>query len=351
MTYDELMRGSSRTPLQAEPNLRLKGIVMRLHWLVRLCVSLLCLVFISSSFAQTQPWPAKPIKLVVAFAPGGPADIVARLLGQAMQEKLGQSVVVENRAGAGGNIAARLVAKDPADGYVLLVTTSSMAVNQTLYKDPGYDALKDFSSIGLIAASPNIIVAHPSEPSNDLREFLRNYKGKSVSYGSAGIGSTPHLTGDHVLRVLGGLDAVHIPFQGAAPALNATMANQVPLASVALPPAVPLIKAGKVKALAVTSLKRLESLPNIPTVAESGFPNFEDYTWVGLFAPAKLPTDTVNRLNALIADAVRTPDFRDRLTAAGFEAQTGSPQDFNDYLKREVSKWGKIVKETGVPAQ
>lgn len=268
-----------------------------------------------------------------------------------MQEKLGQSVIVENRAGAGGNIAARFVTKESPDGYVLLVTTSSLAVNQTLYKEPGYDALKDFSHIGLIAISPNIIVSHPSEPSADLKEFIRNYKGKNVSYGSAGIGSTPHLTGDHVLRVLGKLDAIHIPFQGAAPALNATMANQVQLASVALPPAVPLIKSGKLKALAVTSLKRLDTLPNVPTVSESGFSDFEDYTWVGLFAPTKLPNDLLNRLNGLINEAVRQPDFRDKLNAAGFEAQTGSPQYFNDYLKLELTKWGKIVKETGVSPQ
>jgi tripartite-type tricarboxylate transporter receptor subunit TctC len=308
-------------------------------------------LFVPLSWGQTQAWPTKPVKLVVAFAPGGPADIIARLLAQAMQEKLGQSVIVENRAGAGGNIAARFVTKESPDGYVLLVTTSSLAVNQTLYKEPGYDALKDFSHIGLIAISPNIIVAHPSEPSADLKEFIRNYKGKNVSYGSAGVGSTPHLTGDHVLRVLGKLDAIHIPFQGAAPALNATMANQVQLASVALPPAVPLIKSGKLKALAVTSLKRLDTLPNVPTVSESGFSDFEDYTWVGLFAPTKLPNDLLNRLNGLINEAVRQPDFRDKLNAAGFEAQTGSPQYFNDYLKLELTKWGKIVKETGVSPQ
>jgi tripartite-type tricarboxylate transporter receptor subunit TctC len=309
------------------------------------------ILWVPLSWAQGQAWPTKPVKLVVAFAPGGPADIIARLLAQAMQDKLGQTVIVENRAGAGGNIAARFVAKESPDGHVLLVTTSSLAVNQTLYKEPGYDALKDFSHIGLIAVSPNIIVSHPSEPSADLKEFLRNYKGKNVPYGSAGIGSTPHLTGDHVLRVLGKLDATHIPFQGAAPALNATMANQVLLASVALPPAVPLIKSGKLKALAVTSLKRLDALPNVPTVSESGFADFEDYTWVGLFAPSKLPNDIINRLNGLIIEAVRQAEFRDKLIAAGFEAQTGSPQYFNDYLKSELAKWGKIVKETGVSPQ
>jgi tripartite-type tricarboxylate transporter receptor subunit TctC len=300
---------------------------------------------------RAQAWPAKPIRMVVAFAPGGPADIVARLVAQVLQEKLGQQVVVDNRAGAGGNIAARLVAKEAPDGYTLLASTSSMAVNQTLYKDPGYDALRDFTPIALVAASPNIIVAHPSEPANDLKEFLRAYKGKSVSYGSAGVGSTPHLTADHVLRVLGGLDAVHVPYQGAAPALQATVANQVPLASVALPPAVPLVKAGKVKALAVTSLKRIEALPNVPTVAEAGFADFEDYTWVGLLGPAKLPPEIAARINAAIVDALRTPELREKLAAAGLEPLPGTPASFADYLKREVAKWGRIVKETGVSPQ
>lgn len=235
------------------------------------------------AWAQAQAWPNKPIRLVVAFAPGGPADIVARLIAQVLQEKLGQQVVVDNRPGAGGNIAARLVAKEPADGYTLLATTTSIAVNQTLSKSPGYSLQRDFAPVAVVAASPNIIVAHPSEPAADLKAFLLAHKGKSVSYGSAGVGSTPHLTGDHVLRVLGGLDAVHVPYQGAAPALQATVANQVALASVALPPAVPLVKAGKVKALAVTSLS--------------------------------------------------------------------SPAEFTAYIQRELTKWGSIVKATGVSTE
>jgi len=301
--------------------------------------------------AQAQSWPTKPIRLVVAFAPGGPADIAARLIAQALQEKLGQQVVVDNKGGAGGNIAARLVAKEAADGYTLFVTTSSLAVNQTLYKDPGFNALRDFTPVALIADSPNILVAHSSEPAANLKDFLRLYKGKSVSYGSAGVGSTPHLTGDHVLRLLGGLDAVHVPYQGAAPALQATAANQVQVASIALPPAIPLVRSGRVKGLAVTSLKRNPALPDVPTVAESGFPGFEDYTWVGLFAPAKLPADMVARLNTIVTEAVRGAELRDRLAAAGLDAKQGTAADFGGYLEREVDKWGRIIKQIGVTPQ
>lgn len=220
-----------------------------------------------------------------------------------------------------------------------------------MFDPPGYDALRDFTPVANLAASPNIIVAHASEPAADLKAFIASHKGKPVSYGSAGVGSTPHLTADHVLRVLGKLDAVHVPFQGAAPALNATMANQVQLASVALPPAVPLVKAGKVKALAVTSLKRTPSLPQVPTVAEAGFPDFEDYTWCGLFGPAGLPPDIVRRLNEACNDALKSTELHDRLAAAGLEATAGTPTEFADYLKREIAKWGGIVRSTGVTQQ
>lgn len=301
--------------------------------------------------AFAQGWPTKPLRLIVSFAPGGPADIVGRLVGQALQEKLGQQVVVENRAGAGGNIAARFVAGQPADGYTLLVTTSSLAVNQTLYKEPGYDAQRDFVAVANLAASPNILVAPPSDPAADLRQFLQQRRGKPISYGSAGVGSTPHLTADHVLRVLGKLDAVHVPFQGAAPALNAAMANQVTVASVALPPAVPLVKGGKVKALAVTSAKRLAQLPDVPTVAESGFPDVEDTTWVGLFAPRGLPAEVAARLNGLCNEALRGAELRDKLAVAGLEATPGTSAEFAAHLQREIQKWARIVKETGVSPQ
>ena len=300
---------------------------------------------------QAQTWPTKPIRVVVAFAPGGPADTAARLIGEALRESLGQPVVIENRGGAGGNIAARYVAKEAADGYTFLVTTSSIAVSQSLYKEPGFNVLKDFTPVSLIADSPNILVAQAGEAAGNLKDFLRLYKGKSVSYAHAGVGTTPHLTGDHVLRVLGGLDVVSIPFQGASPALAAIMGNQVPVASVALPPAIQLVRSGKLKGLAVTSLKRNPALPDVPTVAESGFPGFEDYTWVGLFAPAKLPAEITARVNRTVNEALAQAQMRERLAAAGLDARPGSSADFSAYLSKELTKWDGIVKQTGVAPQ
>lgn len=304
-----------------------------------------------SPMVQAETWPTKPIRVIVAFAPGGPADTAARLIGDALRERLGQPVVIENRGGAGGNIAARYVAKEAADGYTLLVTTSSIAVSQSLYKEPGFNVSRDFTPVSLIADSPNILVAQAGEAAGNLKDFLRVYKGKSVSYAHAGLGTTPHLTGDHVLRVLGGLDVVDIPFKGAAPALAAIMGNQVPVASVALPPAIQLVRGGKLKGLAVTSLKRNPALPDVPTVAESGFPGFEDYTWVGLLAPAKLPAEISARVNGAVNEALAQPQFRERLAAAGLDARPGSSADFGSYLNKEVAKWSGIVKQTGVEPQ
>jgi tripartite-type tricarboxylate transporter receptor subunit TctC len=301
--------------------------------------------------AFAQEYPSKPVRIVVSFVPGGPTDIIGRLLAQELAERFGQSVVVENRGGAGGNVAAKYVAGVAPDGYTLLVTTSALAVNQTLYRDPGFQALRDFTPIALVAWSPNVLVASPSTQANNLKEFIRDSKGKHVSYATAGIGTTPHLTGDQLLRVLAGVDAVDIPYQGAAPAIAAVMGNHVTLASVTLPPALADIKAGKLKGLAVTSLERVDVLPDLPTVAESGFPGFEAYTWIGLLGPAKLAPAIVSKLNAAVSDALRSNKVRENLAAMGFEAKHGTPAEFDTYLRQEVSKWGKIVQDTGIVLQ
>lgn len=304
-----------------------------------------------ATVVSAQDYPLKTAHLVVSFVPGGPTDVVGRALGQALSERLGQPFVVENRGGAGGNIAAKYVAGSPPDGYTLLVTTSALVVNQSLYKDPGYQVMRDFTPIALLASSPNVFVAPPSTTANNLREFIRDHKGKHITYATAGIGTTPHLGGDQLLRGMAGLDAADVPYQGAAPAIAATMGGHVTLASVTFAPALAEIKAGKLKGLAVTSLQRVPALPDLPTVAESGFPGYESYTWVAILAPANLPPAITAKLNAAISDAFQRADVRENLATLGFEAKTGTPAEFDAYLRQELVKWGKLVKETGIAPQ
>ncbi len=304
----------------------------------------------AGTHAQTT-YPTKPVKFVVAFAPGGPADIIARLLGQRLSESLGQPVVVENRAGAGGNVASGIVSKAAPDGYTLMVNTSSLAVNVSLSKNPGFDAEKDFTLASVVASSPNLLVAYPGLKAQNLQEVVAEAKSGKLNYGTAGAGTTPHLTAEYLFKVLAKVDVTHIPFQGAGPALNATLGGQVEMASVALPAAVEMVKGGKVRGLAVTSNKRVAALPDVPTVAESGFPGFEDYTWVGVFAPSKTPAEVVQHLNSEINKILRSADFQAKLAGVGFEPVGGSTKEVADYLKTELAKWAKVVKETGTKVE
>jgi tripartite-type tricarboxylate transporter receptor subunit TctC len=310
-----------------------------------------CLALSVAGTAQAQTasgYPNKPVKFVVAFAPGGPADIIARLLGQRLSESIGQPVVIENRGGAGGSLASGIVAKVPADGYTLMINTSSYAVNASLAKNPSFDAEKDFVLASVVASSPNLLVSFPGLKAKNLQEIMAEAKSGKLNYGSAGAGTTPHLTAEYLFKVLGKVDVTHIPFQGAGPALAATMGGQVEMASVALPAAVEMVKGGKVRGLAVTSNKRVASMPDVPTVAESGFPGFEDYTWVGVFAPSKTSPEIVNYLNLEVGKILRSADFQAKLAGVGFEPVGGTPKEAGDYLKVEITKWAKIIKETGV---
>ena len=311
------------------------------------CFLALSMAGLTPAYSQTA-YPNKPVKFVVAFAPGGPADIIARLLGQRLSESIGQPVVIENRGGAGGSLASGIVAKVPADGYTLMINTSSYAVNASLSKNPSFDAEKDFVLASVVASSPNLLVSFPGLKAKNLQEIVAEAKSGKLNYASAGAGTTPHLTAEYLFKVLGKVDVTHIPFQGAGPALAATMGGQVEMASVALPAAVEMVKGGKVRGLAVTSNKRVASMPDVPTVAESGFPGFEDYTWVGVFAPSKTPPEIVNYLNLEISKILRSSDFQAKLAGVGFEPVGGTPKEAGDYLKVEITKWAKIIKETGV---
>jgi tripartite-type tricarboxylate transporter receptor subunit TctC len=297
--------------------------------------------------AVAQQYPVKPIRVLAGGAAGGPIDIMSRVVFQKLSEQVNQTIVIDNRGGAGGTIATRLAAQASPDGYTLLCNSSQFVVAPSLYKQPGYDPFKDFAPIINAGVSPNIIFAHPAVAAKNLQELIALGKTKKLSYGSAGAGSTPHLTGERLLKLMAHLDITHIPYSSAAPAVLAVAGGQVPVGITAMPPAVELIKTGKLRGIAVTSPARMASLPEVPTVAESGFAGYEDYTWIGFFAPASTPRALVNQLNQQIAAILDLPDTRKRLAAVGFDPVENTPEQFTAYIKVEVAKWAQVIKDSG----
>jgi tripartite-type tricarboxylate transporter receptor subunit TctC len=312
--------------------------------------ALLGLLLCICTTAFGQSWPAKPVHVIVPFAPGGITDILARLMAAKLGEAWGQSVVVENRSGAGGNIGVVQVARSAPDGYTVLMTTTSVAVNMTLTANPGYDLEKDFAPVVNVSSSPNMIITNQDGPKT-LGELIQKSRANGLIYGSAGAGTTPHLTAEYLFKNLAGLKAMHVPYKGAAPAVNAALTGEVVAVSVAMPTAVPHIKSGRLRGLAVTSNARMAALPDVPTVQEAGFPGFEDYTWVGVFVPAGTPRAIVSKFNADVNTFLEQPDVRERLAALAFDPVGGSAESFARYLKTELAKWAKVVKETGAKVE
>ncbi|HTQ75972.1 MAG TPA: tripartite tricarboxylate transporter substrate binding protein [Burkholderiales bacterium] len=294
-----------------------------------------------------QEWPSKPVRIVVPFAPGGPVDIIARILGVKLADAFGQQFVVENRTGAGGNIGAAVVAKSAPDGYTLLTTSSAIVVNMSLYENPGYDAERDFIAVATAASQPNMIIVTANDPARTLRELIKESRGKQIAFASPGSGTTPHLTGENVLRVLAKLDVTPVHFRGAGLAVTAVVQGEPPIGCMAISGPLPQVKAGKLRALAVSSAKRIPALPDVPTLAEEGFPGVEDYTWVGVFLPAGTPAPIAQKLNAAVNRALDAADVRERLAANAFDPVGGTPQQAADYVKAEIVKWAKVVRETG----
>jgi tripartite-type tricarboxylate transporter receptor subunit TctC len=295
-------------------------------------------------------YPDKPVKLVVAFAPGSSTDIVARLLAEQMSASMGQTVVVENKPGAGGNIATQQVMNSAADGYTLLIHSVAVSVNPSLFANAGYDTLRDLAPVAMAAVTPNLIYVHPDVKANNLAELLALARVGKMSYASSGNGTTTHLGAEWLFRSLAKVDITHVPFQPAA-ATNAVVSGQVPIASTSMPPAVPFAKSGKVRPMAVMSSMRSPALPDVPTVAELGYPGFEASTWFAIFAPAKVPAEVLDRLNAEVNKALLTKPVADRFAALSLEPQRLDRPAMRSYVAGEVAKWGKLVKDIGIKVE
>lgn len=314
--------------------------------------ALACVWGLASALSGTdvgaQAYPERPIRIIVAFPPGASTDVVSRLVGQKITEHWGQNVIIDNRGGAGGNIGAQLAARATPDGYTLLATSVAFAVNVSLYSKPGY-AIADFVPIVQGPSTPNVIFVHPSVAANNLGELLALARAKPLSYASSGTGTTTHLGMELLFRNLNKIEITHVPY-GPAQAVNAVVGGQVPIGSTSMPPAVPLIKAGRIRGLAVTSARRSAALPDIPTVAEQGFPGFADYTWFSFFAPAGTPFAIVRKLNGEINRVLDLPDVREKLAQLSLDVTPNTPEQFASTLQTEVAKYAKVVKDSGARA-
>jgi tripartite-type tricarboxylate transporter receptor subunit TctC len=300
--------------------------------------------------AQAQSYPNKPIRLVCPFPPGGAVDIASRAVAQALTRQLGQPVTVDNRPGAGGNIGAEIAAKSPADGYTLLMATSNiLAINPVLYSKIPFDSFKDFAPVSIVVVVSNVLVLHPSVPANSVQELIalaKEQPGK-LTYASSGNGTSMHLAGE-LFKSMAGVDMVHIPYKGAAASTVDLLAGRVNMVFDSLPAALPNIKAGKLRALAVTGAKRSQFLPELPTIAEAALPGYETGIWFGIVAPAGTPPEVISRLNAELVKAAASTEFRERLTGHGFEVVSSTPEQMADSVRSEMAKWGKVVKALGM---
>lgn len=317
----------------------------RIAYLAALCV-------VSGVAQAADGYPSRPIRMIVAYPPGGGTDQVGRVMADQLSQTLGQNVVVDNRGGATGNIGTELAARAVPDGYTLLMgNVAPNAVNVSLFKKLGFDPVKDFAPVSLVAVTPNILVTNPSIPVKTVKELIAYAKAKpgALNFPSAGVGSSSHLAGE-MLKSMTGISMVHIPFKGGGPALVAVIAGEVQIMFATMPAAMPHVKSGKVKPVAVTTAKRSQAMPDLPTIAESGVKGYEASTWYGLLAPARTPQAIVTRLHGDTVKILAGPT-RQRLEVQGFEPEGGTPAEFTAYIKSEIIKWAKVIKDAGIPAE
>ncbi len=313
----------------------------------RLGIALLFL----ATLAAAQPYPSRAIHLVVAFPPGGPVDIVARLIAPKMAETLGQPLVVENRAGAGGNLPTSQVAKAAPDGYTLLAHSASYAINPSLWPNAGYDPQKDFVAVAVVALQPNVIVVNESFPAKTLAQLIDMARTQPLAYASPSSGTTAHLTAENLFRLHAHVPMTHVPFKGAGPAVAAVLAGEPPIGSLGASGPMAQIKAGRLRALAVSARARLAALPDVPTLGELGYQGMEDYVWIGFFAPAGTPSPALQAVNEAARKAVQQPEIRERLITLGFDPSSESLPETARFVREETVKWGRVVRETGAKAE
>jgi len=315
-------------------------------------LKILVLFALLHGVAFAQPYPAKPVRIIIPYPPGSTPDIVGRTLSAKLQESFGQPFVVENRSGAGGNIGAEAVAKAPADGHTLLIGINGpAAINKFLYKNLGYDSDKDLLPVSLLASAPQMLVVSQEIKSTDLKsflEYLRKNPGR-LSYGSVGSGSASHLTME-LLKSDAKVFIVHIPYRGFPPAVTDMLSGNIQAMFAIVPAVLPQVKAGKLKALAVTGLKRSALAPEVPSVAELGYPQIESLAWIGLLAPVATPGEVVSRLHAETVKAMRAPDTREALGRQGFDVVAGSPAEFSAWIRAEQAKWSRVIRASGATA-
>ncbi len=310
------------------------------------CVALAAATLCGTAHAQT--YPTKPVTIVVPFSPGGATDIMTRLLAERLNKRLGQPVVVENKPGAGTMIASDYVAKAPADGYTLLVAASSLGIAPSLYKKVNYDPIKDFAPVSLVASVVHVLVVHPSIPAKNVGELVTWLKANptKANYGSVGAGTSTHLESE-LFNSVAGVKMAHIPYKGSAPALTDLVGGQLQVMFDAYASSGPFIKDGRVRLLAVTTAQRSKSLPDTPTVSESGLPGYEAMPWLGLVAPAGTPAPVVNRLYTELNDILKEPEVQERFRSLGLDIIGSKPEDFSAFLKKDIVKWAQVIKESG----
>nr|WP_245001849.1 tripartite tricarboxylate transporter substrate binding protein [Cupriavidus pinatubonensis] len=300
------------------------------------------------SVAQAQSFPNKPIRVVVPYPPGGPTDIVARVVGQKLSEKLGQPLVVENRPGAGGNIGAEAVAKSAPDGYTLLVATTAHAINMTLFSKPGYDTRKDFAPVSMLTRGPLVLVTAPATPASNVAELIALAKAKpgQVTFASSGNGQSTHLAAE-LFNSMAGIHMTHVPYKGSAPALTDVMGGQATVMFDTMLSAMPFVRDGKLKALAITGATRSPAAPDTPTIAQAGLPGYEASAWNALLAPAGTPPAILNTLNGALKAVLQDPDVRARFASQGFAAEWTEPAATARIIGQEIDKWARVVKTSG----